>query len=121
MEEVSVFEEVQVIKLLTGELDFFESFNEEQLSKFYDALDNVKPGDKLEIYWSDIDYTFDDPHEAYVLAFPSTPDWEDGNLAVHAPCIPGEKGDYSEAFIHIVDLCNIPLIKKLKIVRNLGI
>ena len=106
--------EVEVLELLTDKKDFFETFDSDETEKLYRLLPELYPGDRLEIFWKDEDYRFKLPDEVYVLAFPSTPYVEEGNVAIHVTNLYGEKGEVGEEYlIHVVDLVNNEQVDKI--------
>lgn len=92
--------------------DVYAAFSDEEMGNALRVVSDLKHGDQVTIYFND-EYASEEGDKGYLMALPDTSDHELGNLIVFYTAI-GEKGDNTEDWIHLIELCNLPFFERIE-------
>jgi len=88
-----------------------------------DNLPEINPGDRVSIFWKDIDYSHNHPDKGYAIATPEMFDVDCGNIVIHVPHPTNSVFDFMddlpEVYTHLYDLHTNDNIDKIEVTNSL--
>lgn len=99
------------------------NFDNEFLDVDLEDLPEVNPGDRVSIFWKDIDYSREYPDKGYAMTTPDMFDVDCGNIIIHIPNPTNSVFDFMddlpEVYTHLLDLYTNDNVDKIEVTSSI--